>query len=216
MKYRKLNLPVRRNVTLDGFLADHLGAAASFTGYSQSEILEMALNQPIMRRFYAFTDPVSNPIVELLEVYQVSESHMTPRAGESILLTVRTWVEECAVQKAGRLLKDQLPQVNQYIHGHMTDGSMQADPYFQTVYEQADKERFLTPEMSEQDMKHAIITYINAIIHGPNDKNRMGESYLFRNLLVMLDACFERPTDEEAEKMFRELSDGYALPLIRS
>lgn len=213
MKHRKLGLPVRRNVTLDGFLADHLEAAADFTGRSQGEILETALNQPIMRRLFAFTHAVKNSLVELIETYQCYEDKMTPRAGESLLLTVKEWLLEHARMRNVRR-PDDFTHVNDYIRGHMTDGSMRADPYFRTVYDEAGTGTFLTASMGEKELKDKLTGYIDAIVRGPDDKNRMGESYLFRNLLVVLDDLFEPPTAEETDELFRELSDGHVLPRL--
>lgn len=211
--YQKGINTVRRNITMNKFTADKLEAAANFTGRSQSEVLETALNQPIMQRLWAFTHPsYGNPIVELLETYQVNEDHMNARIGENILQTIKEWVENSAVVKTSEVLAQALPNTNSYIAGHMTEGSMAADPYFRTIYEQADNDCFLTSDMDAYEIKGKIVTYIDAILNGPTDKHRMGESYLFRNLLIILSDCFNLPTKKDVDCMYEDLSDGYVLP----
>lgn len=204
---------VRRNITLNKFAAAHLEEASNFTGRSQSEILETALNQPIMRRLWAFTDPsVDNPIVELLETYQTNEEHMTPRIGEVILQAVEKWVEYSAAVKDKAHLGIKLRDTNSYIAGHMTKGSMEAYPYFASVQKEAALGTFLTPEMEPEKIREKVLEFIKAIMTGPTDKHRMGESYLFRDLLIMLADYFEPPTKDELQRMYKELSDGCVLP----
>lgn len=100
MNYQKRANTVRRNITMDKFTAKKLETASAVTGRYQSEILETALNQPIMRRLWAFTNPdADNPIVELLETYQMNEGHMNARTGENILHSVKQWVMDCAAVK---------------------------------------------------------------------------------------------------------------------
>ena len=197
---------------MDEFTAKNVEKAASFTGKSQSDLLESALNQPIMRRLWAFINTKRSPIVELLEVYQAEEGHMTPRIGENILSCVKDWVKDDAVVKNKRELSRNMDHVNGYIAGHMTEGSMEACPYFRTVYKEAEEDRFLTEEMEPKVILEKVIAYIDAVMSGPSDSRRMGESYLFRNLLVILEDCFNMPKKEEICRMYKELSDGYVLP----
>ncbi len=203
---------VRRNITLDTFKADMLETVSNFTGRTQGEIIEIALNQPIMCRLEAFANPSESPLVDLLETYQVYEGHMNPRIGESILQAVKEWIDKHAVMKNKMFLKEEAPDVNSYIYGHMTEGSMLADPYFSSVYDQARKNSFIHPRISADELKGRIIKYINAMLAGPSDKNRMGEAYLFRNLIIILSACYEPPTKEDTKELFEKLSDGYVLP----
>lgn len=213
MDYQKRVSTVRRNITMDRFAAEKLEAASEFTGKSQSEILEMALNQPIMQRLWAFTHPSSgNAVVELLEAYQVNEGHMNARTGESILQSIKKWVADYASVKDHGALTDMAPNPNGYIAGHMTEGSMAADPYFKTVYAQAKDGLFITPDMDAYEIKGKTVKFIDAILNGPTDKHRMGESYLFRDLLIILSDCFNPPAPEEVDRMYGDLSDGYVLP----
>lgn len=212
MNYRKLSDTVRRNVTLDKCMADNLEAISTITGRSQSEFLEAALGQPIMRRLWAFAHPEDvNPIVELLETYQVYEGHMNPRTGEYILRAVKEWVEKHAVINELGLMQN-ASDVNSYISGHMTEGSKKADPYFKNIHRMAKMKLFITPNMKEEDLKDKVVKYIDTMLVNPTDKNIMGESYLYRNLLVIISECFEPPQPEEVKELFEELSDGYVLP----
>lgn len=204
---------VRRNVTLHDFAADSIKRMADFTGYTQGEIMEMALNQPTMERLKAFTSN-DNPIVGLLETYQCDEGHMSERAGESILHCVKDWVEKNAKVKNVAALSKSLPDTNSYISGHMTRYSMDADDYFKTIHDMAEEGTFLTPDMPEETIRDKVIIYINAVINGADDRRIMMESYLFRNLLIMLEDCFEIPAAEDVEHMYHELSDGYVLPYM--
>lgn len=202
---------VRRNITMNEFAAKNMEKASDFTGRSQSDLLESALNQPIMRRLWAFTNTKRNPVVELLEVYQAEEGHMTPRIGERILDCIKDWVGDKAVVDK-KSLSRRIEYVNEYIAGHMTDGSMEACPYFKTVWNEAQEGIFLTGEMDPEAIREKVIAYIDAVMSGPSDSRRMGESYLFRNLLVILDNCFSIPKKEEIYSMYHDLSDGYVLP----
>lgn len=204
---------VRRNVTLHEFAADNLKRMSDFTGCTQGEILEMALNQPAMERLKAFTSS-DNPIVGLIEAYQCDEGHMSKRAGESILLCVRDWVEKNAKIKDMAALSKNLPNTNSYISGHMTRYSMDADDYFKSIHDMAGEGAFLTSDMSADMIRDKVIIYINAVINGVDDKRIMMESYLFRNLLIMLEDCFEAPAAEDVEHMYHELSDGHMLPYM--
>lgn len=213
MEQQKRVNTVRRNITMDRFMAKKLEAASEFTGKSQGEILETALNQPIMQRLWAFTRPSDgNPIVELLETYQVNEGHMGARIGEGILRPVKKWVTDCAVVKGHEALIQAAPNVNSYIAGHMTEGSMAADPYFKTAHAQAREGVFITPDMDAYEIKGKVTKFIDAILNGPMDKHRMGESYLFRDLLIILSDCFEPPAPEDVDRMYGELADGHVLP----
>lgn len=213
MSLKKREL-VRRNVTLHEFAADNLKRMSDFTGYTQGEIIEMALNQPIMERLKAFTSS-ENPIVSLLEAYQCDEGHMSRRVGESILQCVKDWVEKNAKVKDVSALSRVLPDTNSYISGHVTGYAMDADDYFSTIHDTAEEGNFLTDEMSADMIREKVIIYINAVINGANDKRIIMESYLFRNLLIILKNCFEVPADEDVVYMFHELSDGYVLPYMR-
>ena len=213
MNSQKRVATVRRNITMNRFVAEKLEAASDFTGKSQSEILEVALNQPIMQRLWAFTRPGNgNAIVELLETYQSNEGHMNALIGESILQSIKQWVTDRATVKDHETLVHTVPNVNSYIVGHMSKGSIAADPYFKTVYDQAGNGVFLTPHMDEYEMKCRVVKFIDAIMNGPMDKHRMGESYLFRDLLIILSDCFNPPTPEDVDHMYGDLSDGYVLP----
>lgn len=203
----------RRNVTLHEFAADNLKRMSDFTGCTQGEILEMALNQPAMQRLKAFASS-DNPIVSLIEAYQCDEGHMSKRAGESILLCVRDWVEKNAKVKDTAVLSKNLPNTNSYISGHMTRYSMDADDYFKGIHDMAEEGTFLTPDMPADTIRDKVIIYINVMINGANDRRIMMESYLFRNLLIMLEDCFEAPAAEDVEHMFHELSDGYVMPYM--
>lgn len=206
---------VRRNITFHEFAAKNLKAMADFTGHTQGEILEMALNQPVIRRLQSFISS-DNPIVGLLETYQCDEGHMSQRASEYILQCVKDWIQGNALVKHNAALLETLPYTNDYIYGHMTEYSMEADHYFKTVYDDAANGVFLTSEMSAKEIKEKVIVYINAIINGTNNKCIILESYLFRNLLIILDTCFEIPDSKDVEHMYHELSDGYVLPYIVS
>lgn len=202
---------VRRNVTFNEFTAESLIMMADFTGYTQGDLLEIALSQPAMQRLKAFAS-CDNPVVGLLETYQCDEGHMSSRAGESILKCVKDWVQGNAKVKDKVALSKDMPNTNSYISGHITRYSMDADAYFKTVHDNADEGTFLTSEMSADMIRNKIIMYINAVINGANDKRIIMESYLFRNLLIMLENCFEIPAVEDVEHMYHELSNGYVLP----
>lgn len=202
---------VRRNVTLNEFAADNLKTMSDFTGYTQGEILEMALNQPAIQRLKAFASS-NNPVVDLLEAYQCDEGHMSRRAGESILQTIKDWVQEYATVKSTAALSKQLPHTNSYIGSHMTKYSMDADEYFKLVHDSAQKDAFLTTDMSSDAVRDTVIVYIDAMLNGADDKRIIMESYLFRNLLVMLEDCFEIPTAADVKRIYNDLSDGYVLP----
>lgn len=66
--------------------------------------------------------------------------------------------------------------------------------------------------MSEAELKCKMMKYFVAMLSGPLDKNIMGESYLFRNLLIILSECFKPPTEEETDDLFYKLSDGRVFP----
>lgn len=211
MKYRKLGGTVRRNVTMAQYIADNLEMTSNYTGRSQSEILEIALNQPMMRRLYAFVNnKENNPLVSLIEVYQ--ESAMEPRIGETILSTTEQWFMNHAVIENREILADRVNYVNSYICGHMTEGSKKAHPYFKEFYEEAKQDMFITEDISETELKCKMMKYFAAMLSGPLDKNIMGESYLFRNLLIILSQCFKPPIEEEIDDLFYKLSDGRVLP----
>lgn len=202
---------VRRNVTFNEFTAESLIMMADFTGYTQGDLLEIALSQPAMQRLKAFAS-CDNPVVGLLETYQCDEGYMSSRAGESILKCVKDWVQGNAKVKDKVALSKDMPNTNSYISGHITRYSMDADAYFKTVHDNADEGTFLTSEMSADMIRNKIIMYINAVINGANDKRIIMESYLFRNLLIMLENCFEIPAVEDVKHMYHELSNGYVLP----
>lgn len=213
MRYRKTENMVRRNVTLERYRAEDLEKAAGFLGRTQGEVLGAALGQPIMRRLYALARPDGgNSLACLIEAYQADEASMDPRAGEAILDAVKDWLEAHGTRKRKSAMKQAAEHVNSYVHGHVTKGSMEADPYFKTVHDQAEKGRFVTADMEEDMLKMNTAKYINAMLAGPNDRNRMGESYLFRNLEAILDECFEAPTEEETKEIAAQLSDGRVLP----
>lgn len=124
MKHRKLGGTVRRNVTMEQYIVDNLETASNYTGRSQSEILEIALNQPMMRRLYAFINGrETNPLTCLIEVHQEYESMMESRVSEAILLAVEQWFTEHAVMKHPDTITNNMSYVNSYICGHMTEGS---------------------------------------------------------------------------------------------
>lgn len=201
---------VRRNVTLNESAADNLEKASDYTGRSQSELLETALYQPIMQRLWAFICPEGdNPLVWLLEAYQSDEGHMAPRIGENILRCVKEWVTDHAVVK--EFIYD-CREMNEYIAGHMTRDSMRVHPYFKTVQVEANTYKFIDEYMEPEKIRKKVLKYINMVISGPNDRHRMGESYHFRNILTMLEYCFNPPTKEEIADIYEDLSDGYVLP----
>lgn len=216
MRHRKTENMTRRNVTLSRYRAEDLEKAAGFLGRTQGEVLEAALGQPIMRRLYALAKPDGgNFLACLLEVYQADESYMHLRIGEAILHAVKDWLEAHGTMKQKEAMKQAAEHVNSYVCGHMTEGSMDADPYFRTVHDQAEEGCFIIADIKEDVLKMTTVKYINSILAGPNDRNRMGESYLFRNLKVILDECFEAPTEEETKQIAAQLSDGRVLPAFQ-
>lgn len=83
-----------------------------------------------------------------------------------------------------------------------------------TIRQVPEEGTFLTPDMPADTIRDKVIIYINVMINGANDRRIMMESYLFRNLLIMLEDCFEAPAAEDVEHMFHELSDGYVMPYM--
>lgn len=213
---------VRRNLTLDIYTAETLENLSNVMGVSQGEILKIALAQPMMRRLYSFVYACreqavdKNPLVALMETYQCAVGHMTPRVGESIIRATKEWFEDYAVIKDRNMLAEEVPTVNSYISGHMTKGSRQADPYFDTVYQEAENNSFITPDMKADEIKGKVVKYMDIMLANPDDKRLMGESYLFRNLLIILTDCFRAPTMKECKDLFATLSDGYVLPFRES
>lgn len=211
MRNRKLNEMVRRNVTLTGFTADALGKMSDFTGLSQSEILETALNLPIMRRLQSFTNPglCSNPIAELLYKYQIDVGEMNPKIGETILYFVKQWI----VEEAEPITNcTNFSEINAYIAGHIKEESMKADPYFKTVFDLASKDSFLFKGMEPQEVKDRTVKFIDAMLNGPMDKHRLGEPYLFCILSALILNGFSLPSEEETHIIYMKLSDGYVFP----
>ena len=217
MNIRKMTNKTRRNVTIDTCMANDLETMASFTGFSQGELIEVSFSQPIMQRLRAYVCPSDrNPLVELLETYQIYEGHMSPRIGEGILNVVKWWVKERAVKKYASVIEQEDPSTNEYIYGHMPKPTMEAAPYMRSVYEQAKENRFVQPDMDAGELKSRIVKYIDVILAAPLDRSLMGESYLFRNLLILLTDYFEPPVEQDVKHMFHELSDGFVLPYFSS
>lgn len=213
MNTKKIGKTIRRNLTLGQSAADNLEAMADFTGYSQSALLTIALNQPIMRRFYAFahTD-YRNPITELLEVYQVDEGHMSPRLGETIIQALKKWFTAHAVLVGERELLSRYSSLNAYIHGHVTMPTKDDSFYMESVYIEAGDNRFITPSMGAGEIKEKVLKMMNLMLAEPLNKHLMGESYMFRCLSAILTDCFEPPRGQEIIDLFKDLADGYVLP----
>lgn len=204
---------VRRNLTLDTRLAYTLEVVSAYTDFSQGKIVEMAFAQPIMQRLFAFLNPASgNALASLLDAYQRQADHMDSRAGERLLIAVRQWMMDDARKEMKENLGLGQLNTNAYIHGHMTKGSRNADPYFERVYDLAGRGEFLHPDMDGMALKNRVIEYLNAMLAGPDDKDRMGEPYLYRNLVMILQDYFLPPTETEVMHLFFDLSDGYVLP----
>ena len=137
---------------------------------------------------------------------------MSRRVGETILQSIKDWVQEYATVRDAADMSKLFPHTNSYIGSHMTKYSMDADEYFRLIHDSAQKDAFLTPDMSSDAVRDTVIVYIDTMINGADDKRIIMESYLFRNLLVMLEDCFEPPTAADVRRIYRDLSDGYVLP----
>lgn len=210
---RRPNPAVRRNVTLDRAIAGHLEAAMSFTGRTQSMILETALSQPIMRRLYAFAlQNGKNPLAELLNVYQAYEHHMDPRIGERILAAVKGWAARDAQMEDLSAQERLAPDLNSYICGHMTEGSMEADPFFRSAYEQAKEGKLIQTDILPEELAGLVTKWIDIMLGRPNNRNLMGEPYLYRCLSAILESCFRQPSEDSVRALYRQLSDGCVLP----
>lgn len=211
MRNQKFNEMVRRNVTLTGFTAESLGKMSEFTGLSQGEILETALNLPIMRRLQSFANPglCGNPIAELLYKYQMNEGDMNPKVGETILRYVKQWIMEDAEPITNGV---NFPETNAYIAGHMKEKSMEADPYFKMVFDLASNDSFLFKNMEPQEVRNRTVKFIEAMISDPADKHRMREPYLFCILSNLILNGFSFPSEGAINIMYMNLADGYVFP----
>lgn len=210
---KRPNPAVRRNVTLDRTIAGHLESAMSFTGRTQSMILETALSQPIMRRLFAFAcRDGENSLVKLLDVYQAYEQHMDPRIGERILKAVKGWTARDAQMKDLSAQERLVPDLNSYICGHMTEGSMEADPFFRSAYEQAKEGKLIRTDIRSEELARLATEWIDIMLGRPNDRNLMGEPYLYRCLSAILETCFRLPSEDDIRALYRQLSDGCVLP----
>lgn len=213
-----MNHKVRRNVTIDKYLADRLEMLSDVAGFSQGKVIETALNQPIMRRLFAFVTPpgendLANGLANLLDIYQQDKQSMNPRIGETLLQTANTWVEMHAIMKNDTQFTDRtVTYVNSYLQGHMTKGTMDADPYFKTVYEQAMERKFISLGMKPAELKDKVNHFIDVILWNPHNEHLMGEAFLFRDLSVILSNCFQPPTISEMIEMLNVLCDGHVLP----
>lgn len=206
MAFRTFTPMVRRNVNLNRFLADTLEHTADVTDHSQGDLIDMALRQPIMQRLFAFTAEGVHPIVALLEDYQADE-RMDPTIGTNLLQPIRTWLKTKAVPKAVR--PEIITQLNQYVASHITQDGIAGSSFLADLHELACDEEFV---ISGEPMRERLISYIDRVLAGREDRLFMGESFHFRNIEQILLECFEAPSEEELTWFYEEFSDGWVLP----
>lgn len=206
MAFRTFTPMVRRNVNLNRFLADTLEHTADVTDHSQGDLIDMALRQPIMQRLFAFTAEGVHPIVALLEDYQADE-RMDPTIGTNLLQPIRTWLKTKAVPKI--VCPKLVTQLNQYVASHITQDGITSSPFLANLHDLAGDGDFVT---SGEPMRERLISYIDRVLAGREDRLFMGESFHFRNIEQILLECFEAPSEEELTWFYEEFSDGWVLP----
>lgn len=178
---------VRRNVTLDGHVAETLERLSKISGLTQGSIIEMALDQPFMYRLMCFaSDDNESPIAGAMDMYQANgEMNMRQEITEGFVRVLQDSIMTKPLLY--RMDVANAANLNYYLYDHMGLHGVDALPGFKELRQLAKDKQFLACgcssdlKRSEQNIRDYISTMLLHI-----DKIEVYENdYLIRNLVVI-------------------------------
>lgn len=199
----------RKNVTLRDNVVHDLETISSYTGRTQSDILELAMSQPAIRRMEAYINSENEPggcIGGLIREYTSS----CPSRDITIAI-----LEAIKLRFLPGAVIGSDPESNRWhclaklVSAHILDDTAEACPelyYFKRKaceYEAHVDEGASNPLIaSEDNPTEKIVAYIDAILAHRNDLRVILDNVLLIFLPLWLDVAFERPTDAQKKDMY--------------
>lgn len=189
---------VRKNVCLDCATQSAIDAISKLTGKSKSEIIDMAFRKQSMKMMaaYAQTSAYENCFVNFIDAYQ-SRENLDERTSRKILTIFIAEILPYLVFRKPEY------DVSQYIRMHMPMWCVERSNVMKTWYERA-KQHSIGNSLG-WDLRKQLGIYAKEMLE--QGGSFLTESYLFRNLSAVCDACCEKLDDERSKKVFDELVD---------